>query len=374
MIELAHPWLLILLPLPLLAWWLLPAAQSGGQAALRVPFHRRFETLATGTSGQLRRSGGLVVLKSLAWALLVLAAAQPTWLGPAQPISTQGRDLMLALDLSGSMETPDFEVQGRTVDRLTVVREVAKHFVDQREGDRLGLVLFGSRAYLQAPITRDRATLIEMLDEAQLGLAGEETAIGDAIGLAVKHLRERPAEERVLILLSDGENTAGVLDPIEAADLAAAAGVRVYTIGIGSGMQRIRTPFGTQMLPGSSGLDERALEQIAAKTGGLYFRARDTASLVAAHQQIDAFETTEGETVTVRPTRVLFYWPLAGAMAIVLSLLVLSATRERVQHRQARRSDQAPLAFEFETEQARRVQRRLSHEEKTVVAERSMAS
>lgn len=370
MIELAQPWMLALLPLPLLAWWLLPAARSGNAAAIRLPFHRRFKTLSEGTGGKIRRSGSIVTLKSAAWCLLVVAAAQPVWLGTAQPVSTQGRDLMLALDLSGSMETPDFEVQGRAVDRLTVVREVAKHFVDQREGDRLGLVLFGSRAYLQAPITRDRATLIELLDEAELGLAGEETAIGDAIGISVKHLRERPADERVLILLSDGENTAGTLDPMEAADLAAAAGVRVYTIGIGSGLQRMRTPFGTQMVPGG-GLDERTLEQIAAKTGGLYFRARDTAGLIAAHQQIDAFEKTEGQAVTVRPTRALFDWPLGGALALVTLLFGAAAIRSFLDERNA---PAERLPMEWQTEPARRRSRRSAESISSATQERSLAS
>lgn len=328
MIELTHPWVLALLPLPILAYWLLPAARRQSGAALRVPFHSRFGELSAGASAAAGRAGLIVGLKAMAWSLLVLAAARPVWLGESQPISSRGRDLMLALDLSGSMEIPDFEVQGQALDRLTVVREVAKGFVDQREGDRLGLVLFGSRAYLQAPITRDRATLTKMLDEAELGLAGEETAIGDAIGLAVKHLRERPNEERVLVLLSDGENNAGVLEPGEAADIAAAAGVKIYTIGIGSGMQMVRTPFGTRMVPGDNSLDERALAEIAEKTGGLYFRARDTAGLIAAHQQIDQLEKTEGEVVTVRPTRELFFWPLAGAMGLVGALVGFAAWRE----------------------------------------------
>lgn len=317
MIELVHPWMLALLPLPLLVWLALPAAKKEAGAALRLPFHRHFETLGGHPAAAMRRRGWIVALKVLAWSALVLAAARPVWLGDAQPVTTRGRDLMLALDLSGSMETPDFEVRGQAVDRLTVVREVAKQFVAQRAGDRLGLVLFGSRAYLQAPITRDRATLARMLDEAELGLAGEETAIGDAIGLAVKHLRERPAEERVLVLLSDGESNAGVLDPLDAAEIAASAGIRIYTIGIGSGMQRVRTPFGVQLVPGNGGLDEGTLGEIAARTGGLYFRARDTSGLVAAHQQIDALERTEGEAATVRPTRELFYWPLGAAMTVL---------------------------------------------------------
>lgn len=336
MIEFAHPWIFALLPLPLLVFWLWPAARSRGGAAIRVPFHRRMDELEAGAGAGSVRRGGIVSLKLLAWTLLVVAAARPIWLGDAQPISSKGRDLMLALDLSGSMEIPDFEVQGQAVDRLTVVREVAKRFVDQRKGDRLGLVLFGSRAYLQAPITRDRETLVQMLDEAELGLAGEETAIGDAIGLSVKHLRERPADERVLVLLSDGENNAGVLDPLEAADIAAAEGIKIYTIGIGSGMQMVRSPFGgTRLVPGDNSLDEQTLGEIAQRTGGLYFRARDTGGLIDAHQRIDALEKTEGEVLSVRPTRELFDWPLGGALLLVVGLVSAAALKEALDARAA---------------------------------------
>ncbi|MFP6640957.1 MAG: VWA domain-containing protein, partial [Myxococcota bacterium] len=180
----------------------------------------------------------------------------------------------------------------------------------------------------QAPLTLDHATVTEMLDEAEIGLAGEETAIGDAIGLAVKHLRDRPADERVLILLSDGANNAGVLEPAQAAEIAGAEGIRIYTIGLGTGAQMVRTPFGTRLASGQSQLDEAALRQVAQLTGGTYFRARDTASLLHAHQQIDALERTEGEALTVHPTRALFYWPLAGALLGAASLMALAAARE----------------------------------------------
>jgi Ca-activated chloride channel family protein len=227
------------------------------------------------------------------------------------------------------METPDFEVQGRPLDRLTVVRAVAKRFVESREGDRMGLVLFGSRAYLQAPLTLDRNTLVQMLDESEIGLAGEETAIGDAIGLAVKHLRDRPAEERVLVLLSDGANNAGVLEPVQAAEIAAQEGIRIYTIGLGTGVRSARTFFGSSIAQGG-GLDEATLERVAQVTGGEYFRARDTASLVRAHEQIDTLETVEGEVVNVHPSRALFHWPLAAFWLGSLGLLGLGITQESI--------------------------------------------
>jgi Ca-activated chloride channel family protein len=325
MIELLQPWVLLLLVVPVGVWWLLPAAREVGGAALRVPFYARFASLRSAG----RRTGGLrrpwvVCIKSLAFALLVLAAAQPVWMGDPRAIPTRGRDLMLALDISGSMETPDFEVQGQAVDRLSIVRAVAKSFVEKRQGDRMGLVLFGSRAYLQAPLTLDRSTLLQMLDEAELGLAGEETALGDAVGLAVKHLRRRPAEERVLVLLSDGASNAGVLEPLQAAEIAEAEDVRIYTIGLGSGAQMVQTPFGRRLVAADNQVDEATLRTVAQQTGGVYFRAQDTASLLRAHEKIDALERTEGEALSVRPMRALFHWPLAAALAGVALLGVWS--------------------------------------------------
>jgi Ca-activated chloride channel family protein len=323
MIELALPWVLALLPLPALAWWLLPRASESGDGALRVPFYEALRALP-GTPGAGLRAGGALVLaaKLLAWALLVLAAAQPQWIGDPAPVETHGRDLMLALDLSQSMEREDFEMGGRAVTRHAVVSDVARRFLEEREGDRVGLILFGSRAYLQAPITPDRETVAQLVDESEIGLAGRETAIGDAIGLAVKHLRERPADLRVLILLSDGASNAGVADPVQAATLAKEAGVRIYTIGVGTDSSVVQTLLGRRVVNGAADLDEETLARVAELTGGLYFRARDTEGLVRVYQQIDALEPTPGADAVVRPTRALFYWPLAGALALC-GLLVL---------------------------------------------------
>jgi Ca-activated chloride channel family protein len=324
MIEITLPWALALAPLPLIVWWLLPAAQAGRGGALRVPFYDAIAGMAGGGgSGRVARVG--LAFKVLAWALLVLAAAGPRWVGEPQAMPSHGRDLMLALDLSGSMATPDFEWRGRAVDRYSVVNAVARDFVSKREGDRLGLILFGTRAYLQSPLTLDRETVIEMLVDSELGLAGEETAIGDAIGIAVKHLRERPGEERTLVLLSDGASNAGVADPLDAARLAAEEGIRIYTIGVGGGPQQIRTPFGLRSFGLGGDLDERSLQQIAELTGGSYFRADDTKSLIAVYERIDALEPTEGEAEALRPSRSLFHWPLAGALAIVAGLTLAHA-------------------------------------------------
>lgn len=322
MIDFALPWAFLLLPLPLLAYWLLPPAREGRAGALCIPFYGSLSRLPCAGAGSAARARTALALKSAAWVLLVVAAAQPRWLGEPQAVASQGRDLMLALDLSGSMATPDFDISGRPVDRLTVVDAVARSFVEQREGDRIGLILFGTRAFLQAPLTFDRSTVAQMLDEAEIGLAGEETAIGDAIGLAVKHLRDRPAEERVLVLLSDGASNAGVLDPEKAAEIAAREKVRIHSIGIGSGDAFVRTPFGVQRVGGGAEPDEATLQKIAELTGGSYFRARDTEALVDVYRRIDALEPTAGEQATVRPTATLFHYPLAAAAALAGLLLV----------------------------------------------------
>lgn len=314
MIEFALPWAFLALPLPLLVWGLWPPAPETG-AALRVPFYRRITGLGSGESNG--RSGrALLIAKALIWLLVVVAAAQPQRLGPAEPVASQGRDLILALDLSGSMATPDFEVRGRAMDRFSVVRAVARQFTLQRRGDRVGLVLFGTRAFLEAPVTPDLETVATFLDESEVGLAGQETAIGDAVGLAVKHLRDRPAKERVLVLLSDGANNAGVLEPSKAAELAREARVRIYTIGVGGHQRIVSTVFGQRLIPGASDLDEGTLREIAEATGGSYFRADDTESLLRVYAEIDRLEPAEGQTAMVHPSRSLFFWPLGAALAL----------------------------------------------------------
>lgn len=316
MIEFGLPWAFLLLPLPALAWWLCPPAPQGG-GALRIPFYQSVQALpGQGEGGSSRAGIAALLVKSAAWLLLVVAAAQPQWMGPPQSVTSRGRDLMLALDLSGSMATEDFAIRGRPIDRFSVVRAVARQFALDRHGDRVGLVLFGTRPFLQAPVTPDLETVATLLDESEVGLAGDETALGDAIGLAVKHLRDRPEEQRVLVLLSDGASNAGVLEPAKAAELAREAGVRIYTIGVGGEPRVVSTLFGPQALPGAPELDEATLRAVAKETGGSYFRADDTESLLRVYSEIDKLEPTEGEQSTVRPVRALFFWPLGGAMAL----------------------------------------------------------
>ncbi|VAW82533.1 Aerotolerance protein BatA [hydrothermal vent metagenome] len=319
-IEFAWPWLLAALPLPLLAL-LLPRAASATPAALRFPFYAALQTSLQSHTGQ--RSRLRLALATLAWLLLVLAAARPQLIGETVHLPISGRSLMLAVDISGSMQTEDMQINGRQLSRLTAVKLVAGEFIEQRKGDRIGLILFGDQAYLQAPLTFDRSTVRTLLDEAQIGLAGKRTAIGDAIGLAIKRLRKEPASNRVLILLTDGTNTAGNVDPLKAADLAAREGVRIYTIGIGSSEMQVQTPFGIQRVA-TGDLDESSLKAIASKTNGRYFRARDTAQLAKIYALLDRIEPVSKDEQTWRPVDELYFWPL-GAALLLSTLIALTA-------------------------------------------------
>ncbi len=316
MITLQWPWLLLLLPAPLLVWWWLPPLPRSESAALRVPDLGAFGGEAEAHAGGKARPSVWFWLGVLAWGLLVTAAARPVWLGEALELPVSGRDLMLAVDLSGSMATRDFAYQGRQLTRLEAVQQVAGDFIRRRVGDRLGLILFGRQPYLQTPLTFDRKTVGRMLDEAAIGLAGKETAIGDAIGLAVKRLRREPEGDRVLVLLTDGANTAGEVDPLEAARLAADAGVTIYTIGIGAREMIVDTFFGPQRVHPAADLDENTLRRIAEITGGRYFRAEDTGGLAQIYRLIDQLQPVSHDPQTYRPRHALFYWPLAAALGL----------------------------------------------------------
>ncbi|WP_456380011.1 vWA domain-containing protein [Thiolapillus sp.] len=315
MFDFAWPWVFAVLPLPWLIWRFLPAV-SQQQAVLRVPFLADFEALQGRSIRTTGRSGLPLLVAVLAWVLLATAAARPQWQGEAIPLPMQGRDLMLAVDLSGSMAEEDFVIGRQRVDRLLATKIVAGNFIEKRQGDRVGLILFGQQAYLQAPLTYDLKTVKTLLEEAFINMAGQKTAIGDAIGLAIKRLREQKGE-KVLILISDGENTAGEMDPLKAAELAAQENLKIYTIGIGADADA--DFFG--MMRGRSALDEKTLTRIAEITGGRYFRARDTAQLMAIYDAIDAMEPVENEKRFFRPVKELFPWPLAVALMLSLGLL-----------------------------------------------------
>ncbi len=317
MISLAWPWVFLALPLPLLAR-LLPRAESDGGAALRVPFYGELQGIALGSPG--RGSLPRLLLATLVWLLLVLAAARPEWVGAPVSLPVSGRDLMLAVDISGSMEQQDYEIEGGMVSRLAVVKAVAARFLERRDQDRVGLILFGSNAYVQTPLTFDGHTVAAMLRDAVVGLAGRETAIGDAIGLAVKRLREQPEGNRVLILLTDGANTAGILDPLAAAGLAREAGVRIYTIGIGGGEVGIRTPFGMRLMRQGGDYDPATLKRISEITGGRSFSATGREELEAVYAELDRLEPTRREDRTYRPRESLFVWPAGAALALTVLL------------------------------------------------------
>ena len=319
------PWMFILLPLPLLVYFLSRPISQQSAAALKVPFYQYLQEQHIQdkkvSAGRLSLS---LLLAAIAWILLLTAAAQPKWSGDPVSIPRSGRDLMLAVDMSGSMDTKDMMLGQQSVDRLSAVKTVISPFIEQREGDRIGLVLFGERAYLQTPLSYDRKTIQQMLYEAVIGLAGEKaTAIGDAIGLAVKRLKDLPADQsqsRVLILLTDGSNNAG-MDPITAAKLAKQIGIKIYTIGFGADEMIVRSVFGRQRVNPSRDLDEKTLQEIAMATGGRYFRARDARELADIYIILDQLEPVESDSFTYRPTRALFYYPLS--IAFLLSLFIL---------------------------------------------------
>jgi len=239
----------------------------------------------------------------------------------------------LSIDISGSMEEQDLKLNGKPANRLAVVKSILSEFIEKREGDRLGLVLFGEKAYLQTPLTFDLKTVQFMLDETVIGLAGaSRTAIGDGIGLSIKRLRERPAENRVLILLTDGRNNSGELDPIEAAKLAKHAGIRVYTVGVGADKQMRRSLlFGTTTFNPSAELDEGTLKSVAKITGGRYFRARSTEELAQIYSLLDELEPVEDEPEIYRPVQELYFWLLLAALAFLLLPFFLNLSKYFVQ-------------------------------------------
>jgi Ca-activated chloride channel family protein len=222
------------------------------------------------------------------------------------------------------METADMLLGDQVATRLAAVKYVAGDFIQRREGDRLGLILFGDQAYLQTPLTFDRNTARIQLDEAAIGLAGKRTAIGDAIGLAVKRLRDQPQENRVLVLLTDGENTAGTVDPQKAADIAASSGVRIYTIGVGADERVVSGFFGKRRVANSE-LDEPALIAIAEKTGGQYFRARDIAGLESIYRLLDELEPVSEDEEVFRPVHELYMWPMGAALFVSLLLMLFTS-------------------------------------------------
>ena len=304
MFEFANPWLFLLLPLPLLVVWLLPDYRES-QDSVRVPFFKRLVSL----SGQKPGKGAATIQRvwfqriwvPLSWILLVLALSKPEWVGDAIEQNKSARDLMVAVDLSGSMEVKDFTAaDGRLISRLDAVKQVLEEFASQREHDRLGLIVFGDSPYLQAPFTDDHQTWISLLDETQIGMAGQSTMFGDAIGLAIKLFESSETQNRVLIVLTDGNDTGSKVPPIEAAKVAADKAVTIYSIAIGD-----------PLTLGEEALDLDVLMAIADISDGGYYQALDRAQLEAAYQAIDALEPQQYQTLSYRPRISLHHYPLA---------------------------------------------------------------
>ena len=319
MIEFDWVWIWAVLPLPWLLRWVMRPLGVLRTAALRVPFLDDFALSAqTHRLGFNRRWP--LWLAALAWVSLVAAAARPQWLGAPTDLPVTGRDIMLAVDLSRSMQQTDLSMNGQTIDRLTAVKFVADKFIDRRIGDRIGLILFGERAYLQAPLTFDRKTVKTLLNEASIGLAGDATAIGDAIGLAIKRLKDQKGHDQVLILLTDGANTAGEVEPLKAAEIAAKYGLKIYTIGIGADSSSMPGLFGGLRNNPSLDLDEKSLKAIAHITGGRYFRARDLAELDQIYGELDKIEPAIKDAKRYRPITALYPWPLGLSLLMAAGL------------------------------------------------------
>lgn len=314
MIEFVWPLLFLALPLPLLMMFLVPAKKQAVSAALKMPI---VVSGITSSTDATRKNTSALVLISIIWVLVVLAATRPQWLGEAVNIPTEGREMMIAVDLSGSMEIEDMSLNGNRVDRLTMLKALLGQFIERRTGDRLGLILFADDAYMQTPMTFDRKTVKQMLDESVLGLVGQKTAIGDAIALAVKRFDDKKSSNRVLLLLTDGQNTSGKVSPEEALDLAIAKDITIYTIGIGADEMIQRSLFGNRRVNPSSDLDEQSLTNIAEKTNGQYFRARNSQAMEDIYNLLDQYEPVEQEQKQMRPLTALFYYPLGLAFILV---------------------------------------------------------
>jgi Ca-activated chloride channel family protein len=322
--ELAYPWALLALPLPLLAWWLLPPHRKQ-VSSIRVPFFDDIVTAAGVEAGE-----GSVVLKrrlvqttsmALIWMLIVIGLAKPQQIGEPITRTDAARDVMIAIDLSGSMDYADFPDQsGKSSRRLTVVQRVVDQFIAGRDSDRVGLIVFGDRAYLQLPFTRDIVTARELVGLMEVGMAGPRTAIGDAIGLAINAFESSEVDDRLLILLTDGNDTASSMTPINAAEIAALNDVIIYTIGVGD-------PEAT----GEDRVDFSVLESISSRTRGEFFTAENEKALGEVYQRIDALAPGEVTTQSWRPRRSLVHWPAGAALILgaLLSMLLLTATKRR---------------------------------------------
>lgn len=320
MLELQWPWLVLLIPLPWLVRRLLPEHLSQPDA-IRVPF---FADLASSNEKKSTLAVVPVWVSGLMWLALLAAAARPVWYGEPVNIATSGRDLLLAIDISDSMRITDMQQNGSSAMRIDVVKALASEFIENRDSDRLGLILFGQQAYLQTPLTFDHRAVITELKQALPGFAGSSTAIGDAMGMAINLLRDRPSESRVMILLSDGSNTYGS-DPLSAMEVAAEANIKIHTIGLGAESYTGSDVIGRRIeVNPSRDLDEQVLAAIAELTGGSYFRAYNPEDLSRIYATIDKLEPAPADEFR-RPQRSLYHWPLALSLICGMLLIALKS-------------------------------------------------
>jgi Ca-activated chloride channel homolog len=320
----AYPWLLCGLAIPLLIRWLTPPHLEVRQG-LVVPFLDRLATQTgqTPAEGSIIMSGGWIrrIALMVFWLATALALARPQIIEPPITNTVPLRDLLLAVDLSGSMETQDFtNATGQKLDRLTAVKEVLDDFLERRKGDRVGLIFFGTAPFVQAPFTEDLKVCRQLLDEAQVRMAGPQTAFGDAIGLAIKLFEHSTVKERVLIALTDGNDTSSKMPPAKAAEIARDKGIVIYTVAVGD-----------PTAAGEEALDVHTLKDVAETTGGLYSFAADRSQLDAIYRRLDQIESRQVQTISHRPRRDIFYWPLALALAVSFGqhALKLLLTRSR---------------------------------------------
>jgi Ca-activated chloride channel homolog len=311
MIVFADPWLGLVLPLPLLVCWLVPP-RAEAQAGVRVPFLRSVAAL----SGQIPRASGVVARRGFwrmtllvfCWVLVVIALMRPQRIEPPLRHDQPTRDLLLLVDLSASMDTKDFtNTAGQTVDRVTAVKEVLKEFLDKRQGDRVGVVVFGTTPFPLVPFTSDLTLVRQLLDEMQPGMAGPRTALGDAIGLGIGLFAQSTMKHKTMIALTDGNDTASQVLPGEAARIARDRGITIHTVAIGD-----------PRAVGEDTLDEPALQDVAQATGGGFFRALDRKQLDQIYTRLDQIETHEVQTVSARPRIDLYWWPLAALLIVTL--------------------------------------------------------
>ena len=332
MIEWIWPLAFSLLPLPWLVRRFLREAKQD-RPALLVPSLGPFVGSVKDEVAEWKHLNLKLLLLWLIWVSLIVALARPQWTGDPITLPTTGRDLMLAVDISGSMATEDMMINGEYVDRLTAVKLVVSDFVSRRIGDRVGLILFGTNAYLQAPLTFDLKTLDRFLLEAPVGIAGGKTAIGDAIGLAVKRLRQRPQQDKVIILLTDGANNVGEVEPRKASELAANDKIKIYTIGVGADEMRLPSifgAFGNRVTNPSADLDERTLTEIAETTSGAYFRAKDPVKLAEIYNLIDELEPADQEAEVFRPRKALSFWALSAAILAAFAFFLIDLYRRPI--------------------------------------------